>query len=178
MQLSRSLLKIIDEAIIPGLLILAAKVIGLVAANYWYNLSWDGTTSVFPLLQYRSEQAFFIANTVSNLFVLAVILVGFLVMLIKAHTLHGSHISPKLSTKLVQKQLTGLVVSSWELYHQAVVWLAFMWLTLILFCIHALLGVTPWWLPLSGTLVALLFTWLLIIDVEKEINLRRDLEAV
>lgn len=177
MQLSRSLLKIIDEAIIPGLLILAAKIIGLVAANYWYNLSWDGTASILPLMQYRSEQAFFTANTISNLFVLLVILCGFLAMLIRAHVLHGSHISPRLSTKLVQRQLTGLIIGSWELYHQAVVWLAYLWLALIIFGIHALLGVTPWWLPLAGTCVALIFTWLLIIDVEKEISLRKDLEV-
>lgn len=177
MAVSRSLLKIIDKAIIPALLILTAKVVGLVIANYWYNLSWDGTTSVFPLLEYRSEEAYIMANTLSNLFVALTILVGFLWMLIKAHWLHGSHISPKLSSTLVQKQLTGLIVGSWELYHQAVVWLAYLWIALILFAWQALLGVSPWWLAIGGAMAALILTWLLVADVEKEIHLRKQLEA-
>lgn len=177
MTLSRSLLKIIDKAIIPALLILTAKVVGLVAANYWYDLSWDGTANLFPLLEYRSEEAYVMANTVSNLFVGLTILVGFLGMLIKAHWLHGSHISPKLSSTLVQKQLTGLIVGSWELYHQAVVWLAYLWIALILFSWQALFGVSPWWLAISGAIVALILTWLLIADVEKEIHLRKQVES-
>lgn len=179
LPLSRSLLTLVDEAIIPALIIFGAKLIGLVAANFWYDLSWDvggGQSSLFPLLIYRSEEAFLRANTLSNIFVLGVILLGFLWVLIRAHAFHGSHISPKLSVSLVQKQLTGLVVHSWELYHQAVIWLAYMWLSLILFTIQAIYGVSEWWLSVAGLIVALLFSWLLIVDVEKEISIRREQE--
>ena len=177
LQLSRSLLKLVDEAIIPALFVFGAKLIGLVVANFWYDLSWDvagADSSIFPLISYRSQEAFLQANTLSNAFVLAVIFVGFLWVLIRAHAFHGSHISPKLSVALVQKQLTGLVVHSWELYHQAVIWLAYLWLALILFTIQAIYGVSEWWLSIAGTLVALFFSWLLIMDVEKEIAIRRE----
>lgn len=180
MRLSRSLLKLIDEAIIPALIVFGAKLIGLVAANYWYDLSWDMTSrqGFFPLLSYRSTEAFLLANTFSNGLVLVVILIGFLWVLVRAHTFHGSHISPRLSVALVQKQLTGLVVHSWELYHQAVIWLAYLWLSLILFTIQAIYGVSAWWLSIIGTLLALLFSWLLIMDVEKEISIRKEHEEM
>lgn len=177
MPLSRSLLTLVDEAIIPALIIFGAKLIGLVAANYWYDLSWDvgeRQSTLFPLIMYRSEEAFLQANTLSNIFVLSVIILGFVWVLIRAHAFHGSHISPKLSVSLVQKQLTGLVIHSWELYHQAVVWLAYLWLGLILFTIQAIYGVSEWWLSISGLIVALILSWLLIVDVEKEIDIRRE----
>src|SRR5690606_31605164 len=126
------------------------------------------------LLTYRSEEAFLKANTISNVFVLGTILVGFLWVLVRAHMFHGSHISPKLSVSLVQKQLTGLVIHSWELYHQAVIWLAYLWLALILFTIQAIYGVSEWWISITGTILALIFSWLLIMDVEKEISLRKE----
>lgn len=172
-------MKIIDEAIIPALIVFGAKLVGLALANVWYNLSWEvpEDTSLFSLLSYRSEEAFLLANTFSNVFVLGAILIGFLWVLVRAHAFHGSHISPKLSVSLVQKRLTGLVIHSWELYHQAVVWLAYLWLALILFSIQSIYGVNEWWLVIAGTLVALLFSWLLIMDVEKEIELRRESEA-
>lgn len=177
MQLSRSLIKIIDRAIIPALLVFAAKLVGMVVANYYYNLSYDGAATIVPLFEYRSQEAYLMANTFSNLLVLAVIVIGFALMLIRAHLLHGSHISPKLSATLMQKQLTGLIVGSWELYHQAVIWMAFLWLSIILFALQALAGVAPWWLPLSSLAMALVLTWILIADVEKEINLRHELES-
>ena len=179
MPLSRSLLTLVDEAIIPALIIFGAKLIGLVTANFWFDLSWDvgnNQASFFPLLIYRSEEAFLQANTLSNIFVLGVILIGFLWVLIRAHAFHGSHISPKLSVALVQKQLTGLVIHSWELYHQAVIWLAYLWLGLILFTIQAIYGVSEWWLSVAGLIGALILSWLLIVDVEKEIAIRREHE--
>ena len=77
---------------------------------------------------------------------------------------------------LVQKQLTGLVIHSWELYHQAVIWLAYLWLGLILFTIQAIYGVSEWWLSVAGLIGALILSWLLIVDVEKEIAIRREHE--
>lgn len=176
MKLSRSLLKLIDEAIIPALLVFGAKLVGLAVANYWHDLSWEiaEDASLLSLVSYRSEEAFLQANTLSNAFVLGAILIGFLWVLIRAHAFHGSHISPRLSVSLVQKKLTGLVVHSWELYHQAVIWLAFLWLALILFSIQSIYGVNEWWVVIAGTALALLFSWLLIMDVEKEIEIRKE----
>lgn len=175
MRLSHSLLKLIDEAIVPGLLVFAAKLLGLVAVNAWLNLSWDPTgNSLFPLFSYRSPEAFALANSWSNLAVLAVILIGLVTVLVRAHIFHTTHISPRLSVSLVRRQLTGLAVNSWEIYHQAVVWLAYLWLALVLFALQAIYGVSWWWLDIAGTVIALLLSWLLIIDVEYEIDIERS----
>lgn len=174
MRLSRSLLKLIDEAIVPCLLVFAAKLLGLVVVNGWLNLSWDPTgASLLPLFSYRSPEAFLLANSWSNLLVLVVILAGILSVLLRAHVFHTSHISPRLSVSLINKQLTSLAVNSWEVYHQAVVWLAYLWLALVLFALQAMYGVSWWWLDIAGTLLALLLTWLLVVDVEREIDIER-----
>jgi hypothetical protein len=174
MRLSRSLLKLIDEAIVPALLIFAAKMLGLIGANAWLNLSWDPSgASLLPLFSYRSPEAFTIANSWSNVAVLAVIVTGLLVVLLRAHYFHNSHISPRLSVSLVRRQLTSLATDSWNVYHQAVVWLAYLWLALILFSLQAIYGVSWWWIDVAGTLIALLLSWLVIIDVEYEIDIER-----
>ncbi len=175
MRLSRSLLKIIDEAIVPGLLVFAAKLLGLVGVNAWLNLSWDPSGStLLPLFTYRSAEAFYLANGWSNVLVLVVIVTGFLTVLVRAHIFHTSHISPKLSISLVRRQLTSLAVNSWDVYHQAVVWLAYLWLALVLFSLQAVYGVSPWWLDIVGTVIALVLSWLIIIDVEREIEIERE----
>ena len=176
MRLSRSLLKLIDEAIIPALLVFGSKLVGLVVANYWYDLSWQAPSghSLFPLMRYGSPEAFNLANNFSNAVMLAVVFVGFVWVLIRAHTFHESHVSPRLSIKLVNLEMTGLVVNSWEIYHQAVVWLAYVWLTLLLLAGEALLGAGPWWLVLLGGMVAVLFSWLFVVDVEREVEIRKE----
>jgi hypothetical protein len=174
MRLSRSLLKLIDEAIIPGLLVFAAKLLGLVAVNVWLKLSWDSSNvSLLPLFSYRSPEAFTLANSWSNVAVLAVILAGLLVVLVRAHIFHTSHISPRLSVSLIRRQLTSLAVTSWDVYHQAVVWLAYLWLALVLFSLQAIYGVSWWWIDIVGTLAALLLSWLLVVDVERELEIER-----
>jgi hypothetical protein len=174
LRLSRSILQLIDEAIIPALLVFGAKLVGLVLANSYYGLSWDVAHSgnILPLLSYRSPEAFALANSFSNVLTYAVILIGFLWVLIRAHAFHASHISPKMSVSLVSMEMTGLVVNSWEIYHQAIVWLAYLWLALLLFSVQAMMGVSPWWLALGGGMVALLFSWLFIADVEREVELQ------
>lgn len=174
MRLSRSLLKLIDEAIVPALLIFAAKLLGLVGANAWLNLSWDPSgNTLLPLFSYRSPEAFLIANSWSNLLVLIVIIVGLFTVLVRAHVFHTSHISPKLSVSLINRQLTSLAVNSWDVYHQAVLWLAYLWMALILFSLQAVYGVSWWWIDIAGTIVALALSWLLIVDVERELEIER-----
>lgn len=174
MRLSRSLVKLIDEAVVPALLVFAAKLLGLVGANIWLNLSWDPTDStILPLFSYRSPEAFIIANSWSNVVVLVVIISGLLSVLVRAHVFHVSHISPQLSASLIRHQLTSLAVKSWDVYHQAVVWLAYLWLAVLLFSIQAIYGVSWWWISVVGTMLALGLTWLLIVDVERELEIER-----
>lgn len=178
MKLSRSLIKLIDEAIIPALLVFAAKLLGLAGVNAWLNLSWDPSYgSVLPLFSYRSPEAFEIANSWSNLIVLVVIIVGLLAVLLRAHVFHTSHISPWLSVTLIRRKMTALAASSWDVYHQAVVWLAYLWLALMLFALQAVYGISWWWIDIAGTVIALFCSWLLIADVEHEIEIERSRRA-
>ena len=114
------------------------------------------------------------ANGWSNMAVLVVVLTGFLTVLIRAHAFHTSHISPRLSVSLVKMEMTGLAVSSWEIYHQAVIWLAYVWLALILFAIQASYEVSPWWIVILGGVIAGMFTWMFIVDVEREIEIEQE----
>lgn len=175
MRLSRSLVKLIDEAIVPALLVFAAKLLGLVGVNIWLNLSWDATGStLLPLFSYRSPEAFVIANSWSNVVVMVVIVAGLLSVLIRAHVFHTSHISPHLSASLIRHQLTSLATNSWDVYHQAIIWLAYLWLATVLFSVQAMYGVSWWWISVMGTILALGFSWLLIVDVERELEIERS----
>jgi hypothetical protein len=174
LRLSRSLLQLLDEAIIPALVVFSAKLIGLVLANYYYHLSWDVSGRAIPFISYRSPEAFATANGFSNAIVLGIILIGFMSVLIRAHAFHASHISPKLSVTLVSMEMTGLVASTWELYHQAIVWLCYLWLCLLLVGLQASMGTSPVWLVVLGGVIGALFTWFFVADVEREVEIVKE----
>lgn len=139
----RSLLKVLDEAIVPAVVIIAAKVVGLALVNLigGYSYTVESGYSAFPwTVVYASPSEALAANDHSNLFMYLVVLAGFSWVLVKAHFLHDTHLPPKLAGRLAKLKLWHFVQTTFEIYHQAVVWLSFLWLTTIVVFIYTIVG--------------------------------------
>src|SRR2546429_3978903 len=139
----RSLIKVLDEAIVPAVILIAAKVLGLALANLLggYAYTIQSGYSILPwTVVYSSSAEALSANDYSNIFMFVVVLTGFSWVLIKAHFLHDTHLPPRFAGKLAKLRLLHFVQTTFEIYHQAVVWLSFLWLTTLVIFIYPFVG--------------------------------------
>src|SRR3989344_6508056 len=132
-MVSKSIIKLIDEAIIPVLILIVAKMVSLFAVSLAFNLPFEikaqGFLNILPVVIFKNIADYTVAENYSNLAMLIVASLGTLFVLVRAHFFHASHIHPKLHARLVRLNLESLIAPSYHLYHQAAIWLIFLWLT-------------------------------------------------
>lgn len=167
---SKILLRLIDEAILPAVLVVFVKLVSLAALVRTFNYSWSlDTTAAFPALEIESHAALVTVNSYSNLAVFAAVAIGLVWILAKAYHFHDTHVAPTTTLKLLSWNLTGLLSNSYEVYHQAVVWLSYLWVVFLLMLVHTAVGLQYTWLTAAVFAASLFLTWLFIHDVEREI---------
>lgn len=169
---SKSLVKLIDEALIPAIILIAAKILGVTFVNYFYSLSWFFQGSA---ITYKTMREFLLANSYSNLVMYSVILFGLSWVLIRAHYLHETHVHPKLAAQLARWNLAHLVEGTFEIYHEALVWISYLWLTTLLFGVESYFGLSYLWVFGLSLLFACVATVLFVADVEKEFGFTKEI---
>jgi len=168
-MVSKILLRLIDEAIVPAILVISVKILGMFAVTKIFGYTWSLDLTSFFGLKFESHEALLAVNSYSNLLVLIVLAAGLLWIIIRAVHFHETHISPRLALRLFSWDLSHLVVSSVDVYHQAVVWLSYLWLFVVLGIVHAATGMAYGWTAAIGFTIAAFFTWLVISDLEREV---------
>lgn len=167
-MISRILLRLIDEAIVPAVLVIGAKVLGMWGIASLLGYEWRINVHSSFGIELPSRDALLVVNSYSNLLVLIVLGAGLLWIIFRAVHLHDTHISPKLVLRLLSWDLTRLVTSSVDVYHQAIVWLSYLWLFVLLGIVHAVAGLAYGWTTAIGFTIAAFLTWLIIADIERE----------
>ena len=165
-MISKTLVKLIDQAILPAVVLAGAKVVGILFANYKLNLKWQLSPSG---LLYSSKEDFILVNSYSSIFMFSVIFIGLLWVIIKASFFHSTHVTPSLSSKLTEHKLNFLVADTFGVFSKAVVWLSYTWLTTAIIFVQMGYGlIFPWvfYVTLGVSIVATIF---LILDIEKEV---------
>lgn len=172
-MVSKTLIKLIDEAIVPALVLVAAKIIGVLfisrIKNLVYEINFRTPFLPLPTLSFYSRQDYITVNSYSNLIMLIAVSLGLLRILLKTNILHETHISPKVTAKLARFRLSHLVSTTLDSYHQALVWFGFAWFVVILTGFYAYLGLVFKSVAFIGFLIVLNLTWFFIFDIEKEI---------
>ena len=177
-MVAKSITKLIDEAIIPALALILAKILGLYLAIYFLNLPFEikskGFLAILPAVNFANLADYTRAENYSNLAMFLAVSAGAILVLVRAHFFHQSHIHPKLQAKLASLNLESLIAESYHIYHQAIIWLIFLWLTVGFLVTSTILGFTYPQISIIAFLVAANFSWVLAIDVEKEIEISRE----
>jgi len=172
---SKTLIKLIDEGIFPAIFLIIAKMAGLLFAGYFLDLSFSlkigGALKVLPSLSFENLQDYIVAENYSNLAMFLAASAGTIQVLIRAHFFHESHIHPNFQSKLYKLNLQSLISPTYHLYHQAAIWLMFLWLTVGYLIISSFIKVTYLQIAVIAFVVAANFTWVFAVDVEKEIEL-------
>lgn len=175
---SKTLVKLIDKAIFPAILIVAAKVTAVLFLSLIYSdkitIQTGGFLKIFPAITHSSYQGYYFVNSWSNMVMFSLTVVGTSIILIKAHFFHQSHIKPSFHAKLARLKLSGLVVSTFTLYHQAAIWLAYLWIIISFLVIEAYFRSSSMMLAVVALLAGINATWFLISDVEHELEIWRE----
>ena len=177
-MISKSLIKLIDEAILPALLLILAKGVGLFATIVFFNLpftlEYRSIFGLLPSFRFATLQGYITAENYSNLAMFCVVAAGAIVVILKAHFLHESHISPRLHARLISLNLERLAQSSYHLYHQAAIWLVFLWLTFGFLTLSSIAKITYPQITIVAFLISANLSWVFALDLEKENELSRE----
>ncbi len=174
-MVAKSIVKLIDEAIFPAFVLIIAKMLGLYLASLIFNLSFEidsqGFVKILPAVSFISMSDYITAENYSNLAMFVVAALGTIYVLVRAHFFHASHIHPKLQARLVRLNLESIIAPSYHLYHQAAIWLIYLWLTVGFLVLSSILGITHPQIAIIAFVVAANFSWVFALDVEKEVEI-------
>lgn len=177
-MVAKSLVKLIDEAIVPATALIVGKMLGLLATVYFFNLPFSvephQILKILPSVHFANLTDYILAENYSNLAMFAVSAIGTVFILVRAHFFHDSHIHPALHARLAALNLQSLIAPSYHLYHQAAIWLTFLWLTVAFLLISAFVEITYPVTAAIAFIIAANFSWIFAMDIEKEIEISRS----
>ncbi len=177
-MVTKSITKLIDEAIIPAVALIVGKTMGLFIVSTIFKLSFvieqDGIFKIMPTLRFTDPQSYIMAENYSNLAMLFVAAFGTIFVIVRAHFFHQSHIHPYLHAKLVSLNLESLIAPSYNLYHQAAIWLTYLWLVVGFLTVSSIFGVTFPQISVIAFIIAANFSWIFMLDVQREIEIQKQ----
>ena len=118
-MLSKILVKLIDKAIIPTILLLSARVISIVLVAKYMDINIKINSE--GLITQNSAE-YVKLNSYSILFMLAMLIIGLMYIATKGLVFHDSHIKPTITSRLFSIKAKSLIQSSSEIYPQWGVW--------------------------------------------------------
>jgi hypothetical protein len=177
-MVTKSITRLIDEAILPVTVLIVGKMAGLFAVIYFLHLDFTVVPASFlkilPTVYFVNPTSYIIAENYSNLAMFILASVGTIFVITRAHFLHTSHISPVLQAKLARLNLDLFIASSYRLYHQAAIWITFLWLTTAFLMLSTIFNITYPQISVVAFIVAANLSWFLALDIEKEVEIQRS----
>ena len=166
MIFSRILVKLIDQAIIPAIVLLTARLASVVLISKVYGIpvAMGGSGLIF-----ENHADYLFVNTYSVFAMMVVMFIALYYTLLRAFILHDTHIHPGLTARLFSLNLSTFIQGSFDLYSKGAVWLSYAYLMTIVVGIMAAFNAVFSWVAYTSLIFTLLGTVLLIIDVENEI---------
>jgi hypothetical protein len=174
--MSRSLIHLIDLTLLPAALMVVSKFIGIVVTISLFRIEWSLSNVAGSLWLVRpavNPEQVEILSTYADLVMLLVLSFAFTFILVQATQFHETHIQPKLLISLHNRNLLGLVQSSYQIYHTATVWLIFMWLASGVIWLDVFFSATQAWVGILAVVAATIFTSILLQDVYREVDISK-----
>lgn len=174
--MSNSLVKLIDTSLLPAIFIVFGKFMGIFLVSKIFGIDVSIVSSTEALISFKSLVAsdeLLTLVSYSDLFMFAVVSVGFLILIFRSVYLHDTHVDVATVTKLAKYNLLSLIKTSYELYHEGITWLIFTWLAELLIWINVLSGKAYPWVGLLTTMFSIILTIILFRDLFNEVELTK-----
>ncbi|MBF0253459.1 MAG: hypothetical protein HQL29_06565 [Candidatus Omnitrophica bacterium] len=168
---SKLLIKLIDQAIIPALVLFSTRIISMIALSMYFEIPFTLTDKGFV---FDGAQQYILINSYSLLIMTLVLAISLAFFLIKAHIFHDTHITPKLTATLFSVRMQSLIQNSLDLYTKGAIWISYAYLMTMLtgaLAIYSYIYPSIFYLTLGISVVAtILFIW----DIEYEVKPPKD----
>lgn len=175
---SKILVKLIDQAIVPAVTLLATRIVSVVIIAKYFglnvNIGPSGLTVSDYLTGSNAQSGFIKVNSYSILAMVVVLTVGLLYLLFKSFIFHDSHITPELTAKVFSLRLSSFIQNSFDLYSQGAVWLSYSYLMLFLCGVMILFNALYTWVFLTSVVLTAITTSLFVLDIENEMEIKRE----
>lgn len=172
---SKILIKLIDQAIVPAVFLLAVKIISTILVGKYLNIDYTFGPTGFV---YGSVQDYVLVNSYSTFAMVAALAVGLFYVLLKSLVFHDTHITPRLTAKLFSLRLSNFMQSSFDLYSQGAIWMSYSYLLLVISAIMAAFEMILPWVFYSSLVLTVISTILFILDVENEMSIRAESHGI
>jgi len=169
-MISKILIKLIDEAIVPAILLLTVRLVSVVLISRQLGIPFTVSNSGFV---FSSPEDYVEINSYSMIVMVLALSIGLIIALGKALFFHDSHITPERTAKVFSLKIVSLVQSSFEIYSSGAVWLSYLYLLLLVTGIMSLFNLVFSWVLYVILGTCILASIALIIDIEKEININK-----
>jgi len=164
-MISKTLLKLIDTAILPAVAIVGGKLLGLALVSSKLGIPFTLNLKSLPSATSNT------LNTYSNLLAFGGIALGVLFILARSYFFHISHISPQITIRLHALNLTKIISTTYELFHQAIIWISYLWLLALLFLLQAHWGLVSPQMAGVVLVVTIALSLCFVRDVDREIDI-------
>lgn len=118
---SRIILKLIDAAILPSLLIFGVKFSSTILLSLYWNLPFSMSSTG---LNFNNFSDFYKINLFSNGILFLFTFTALFLALLRLYFLTRENLNPSLSVALVNWGLESITTSLWQSYTRSAVWLA------------------------------------------------------
>ena len=172
---SKILLKLIDQAIIPVITIIAVRFASILIISQQYKLQYNISQSGITFLDQSSH---LFANSASLLLTTIIIFLGAIISLAISFLFHQNSITPYTTARLFSYKVSFLIQNSFEAYSKIGVWITFLWIT------SFYLGVAFYnnnvynyvlFFSLASSIIASVIA---ILDIEKKHNIQTNNEFI
>lgn len=167
---SKILVKLIDQAIVPAVLLIAARIVSVVLIASYNKIDVFIDAAGFNV---SNPTEYLFVNSYSILVMGSILFLGIAYVLVKSYVLHDSHITPKLTAQMFSLKLSSFIQTSFDLYSQGSIWLSYLYLLMLVAGLMSFFGVAYLWVFTTLVGLAVIATILLIFDVEREVELEK-----
>lgn len=172
---SKILLKLIDQTIVPAVLVVVSRIVSLILVSSYFDIEFFITKDG---IVFENTQSYITVNTYSMFIITILISLGMGIVLIKSALFHHEHIKPSMSAKLFSLKMHSLIKNSFEIYTQATIWISYLWLLTITNGIMYYYEMIELWAFYTNVIFTIILTVLLVIDLEKKVKISKMEEFI
>ncbi|OGC50911.1 hypothetical protein A2716_02655 [candidate division WWE3 bacterium RIFCSPHIGHO2_01_FULL_40_23] len=170
---SKILIKLIDEAIVPAVLLVSARVLGSIFVIKYTGIQFE-EKSTFLTLYFSNHTDFLTVNSYSSLIMYGVVFAGGLFFLLKSRIFHDSHVTPVVAAKMFSLKLGNFIQSSFDVYSEGTIWLSYSYLMTIILSVQYYFKLVYGWVFVLSLALSVLLTLILVSDVERELEINTN----
>jgi len=170
--MSKLLKKALKLSILPAILMIAGKFIGVMSLIMAYNLQFEVGNDINGIFSTQiflaDESSTLFVNSISDMAMLIVLGVPTLYMIVKTTVLQRTIENPRTIAKVVKFNILKWVTSSNSTFLQIFIWTTFLLIASIITISNSMQGDSYTWVGITGGVLAFLSVWGLIKTFEIE----------